>query len=50
MNAYLSGLALTAALLLGGSADAQPIKNIEQEAINHTPSQTQVERLSASQQ
>ena len=44
MKAYLCGLALAAALLLGGCANTQPIKNIEQEAITHTLTQTQVEK------
>ena len=44
MKAYLSGLALAAALLLGGCANTQPIKNIDQEAITHTLSQAQVEK------
>mgnify|MGYP007027892241 CR=1 FL=1 len=33
-----------ATLLLGGCANTQPIKNIEQEAITHTLTQTQVEK------
>jgi hypothetical protein len=44
MKTSLAALALSAALLLGGCANTQPIKNVDQEAITHTLTQPQVEK------